>query len=163
DTFARNITKALPNAIRIGFTGTPIERGDRSTRLTFGDYISIYSIRRAVEDGATVPIYYESRAIPLSVDDKELLEEVEEVLEGEETEAASKLVTSWAKLEKVVGAPERIKQVSRDIATHFAERQKTLEGKGMVVGMSRRICAELTEQLRKHLGDDVVDCVMSAQ
>src|SRR5439155_21665255 len=89
---SQNITQALPHATRIGFTGTPIEHGDRSTQVVFGDYISVYRMERAVEDGATVPIYYESRRIPLDVKDDDLLHEVEEQLTGDEDEAGAKLV-----------------------------------------------------------------------
>ncbi len=162
DTFAQNITKALPNATRIGFTGTPIEKADRSTRLVFGDYISIYRITQAVEDGATVPIYYESHVVPIDVDDPSLLREVEEVLEDEEQEASSKVVTNWTKLEKLVGSAPRLDRVATDIADHYVERCKNLDGKAIVVGMSRRICAELAKRLKKELGDEAVTCVMSA-
>jgi type I restriction enzyme R subunit len=162
-SFAENITRALPNATRIGFTGTPVESADRSTRLVFGDYISIYRMRRAQEDHATVPIYYESRQIPLDIADPEQLAQVEEVLEGEEQEAANKLVTAWAKLEKVVGAPERLERLADDIHTHFSERCEALEGKAMVVAYSRRIAAELTDLLRERFGSEAVDCVISAQ
>jgi len=160
--FAENITVALPNATRIGFTGTPVESGDRSTRRVFGDYISIYRMRRAQEDHATVPIYYESRQIPLAAD-QERLAEVEEVLEAEEQSATSKLVTAWAKLEKVVGAPERLERLADDIERHFGERCEVLEGKAMVVAYSRRIAAELTNLLQKRLGEQAVTCVISAQ
>jgi type I restriction enzyme R subunit len=161
---AQNMAAALPNAVKIGFSGTPIEKGDRSSRLTFGDYISIYSITRAVDDGATVPIFYESRRVPIEIGDEgeDLLETVEEVLEGEEEEAATKLVTGWSKLERVVGADARIKTVTDDIAEHFTERQEANEGKGLVVAMSRRICAAMTEALRDQFGEDAVECVMSA-
>ncbi|MEJ7876295.1 MAG: type I restriction endonuclease subunit R, partial [Solirubrobacterales bacterium] len=161
---AQNMAAALPNAVKIGFSGTPIEKGDRSSRLTFGDYISIYSITRAVDDGATVPIYYESRRVPIELGDEgeNLLETVEAVLEREEEEAATKLVTGWSKLERVVGADARIKAVTDDIAEHFTERQRANEGKGLVVAMSRRICAEMTEALKAHFGDEAVECVMSA-
>jgi type I restriction enzyme R subunit len=161
--FAENITIALPNAVRIGFTGTPVEKADRSTRLVFGDYVSVYRMRQAQEDRATVPIYYESRQIPIEIDDEEALRHVEEVLEGEEEDAASKLVTAWAKLEKVVGAPDRLERLADDIAEHFSARRETLEGKAIVVAYSRRIAAELTELLRARLGGDAVDCVISAQ
>jgi type I restriction enzyme R subunit len=162
-SFAANITHALPNATRIGFTGTPIEKADRSTRLVFGDYISVYRMSRAIEDGATVPIYYESRRIPLDVEDEGLVRSVEEVLEGEEEEAARRLVTSWAKLEKVVGTRERLERLADDIADHFRERTKTLVGKAIVVAMSQPIAAELTELLKERLGDAPVTCVISAQ
>jgi type I restriction enzyme R subunit len=162
-TFAENITIALPNATRIGFTGTPVEKADRSTRLVFGDYVSVYRMRQAQEDRATVPIYYESRQVPLTVGDQNLLAEVEEVLEDEEVAAAASLVTSWAKLEKVVGAPDRLAQVAGDLSKHFQERCEALAGKGMVVAYSRRTAAVLTDLLRTELGNDAVDCVISAQ
>jgi type I restriction enzyme, R subunit len=162
-TFAENITLALPNATRIGFTGTPVESADRSTRLVFGDYISIYRMRQAQEDHATVPIYYESRQIPLEIADPELLSAVEDVLETEEQEAASKLVTAWAKLEKVVGAPDRLDTLADDVHEHFTARCEALAGKSMVVAYSRRIAAELTERLRERFGSHAVECVISAQ
>lgn len=162
-TFAENITLALPNATRIGFTGTPVESADRSTRLVFGDYISIYRMRQAQEDRATVPIYYESRQIPLEIADSELLSEVEEVLETEEQEAASKLVTAWAKLEKVVGAPDRLAKLANDIDEHFTARCEALAGKAMVVAYSRRVAAELAVLLREHFDEKAVECVISAQ
>jgi len=161
--FAENITIALPNATRIGFTGTPVEKADRSTRLVFGDYISIYRMRQAQEDRATVPIFYESRQIPLDIVDPRQLAEVEEILEEEEQAAAAKLVTAWAKLEKVVGAPDRLHQLAGDVAEHFGARCETLDGKAMVVAYSRRIAAELTDLLRERLGEQAVDCVISAQ
>jgi type I restriction enzyme R subunit len=163
DTFAENITLALPNATRIGFTGTPIEKGDRSTRLVFGDYVSIYRMRQAQEDRATVPIFYESRQIKLDVEDQDELERVEEVLEDEEEEAARRLVTSWAKLEKVVGAPDRLAKLADDLAPHFNARCETLAGKAMVVAYSRRVAAQLADLLGQRLGGDAVDCVISAQ
>src|SRR5438105_914893 len=143
NALAANVTIALPEATRIGFTGTPIETGDRSTQLVFGDYISVYRMERAVEDGATVPIYYESRRISLDVKDEELLTEVEEALTGEEDEAASKLVTSWTRLEKVVGTGERLERVAADIAAHYRAGVANEGGKAMVVTMSQRIAAEL--------------------
>jgi type I restriction enzyme, R subunit len=161
--FAENITLALPSATRIGFTGTPVERADRSTRLVFGDYISIYRMRQAQEDRATVPIYYESRQIPIAIEDPDDLARVEDVLEAEEDAAAAKLVTSWAKLEKVVGAPDRLQALADDIAEHFTARSEALAGKAMVVAYSRRIAAELTNLLRERLGAEAVDCVISAQ
>src|SRR6266511_1660610 len=161
--FAENITLALPNATRIGFTGTPVEKTDRSTRLVFGDYISIYRMRQAQDDRATLPIYYESRRIPIAIQDPDRLAAVEEVLEAEEDEAAAKLVTAWAKLERVVGAPDRLATLAADVADHFNARCEALAGKGMVVAYSRRIAAELTGLLRKRLGEAAVDCCISAQ
>jgi type I restriction enzyme R subunit len=161
--FAENITLAVPNATRIGFTGTPVERADRSTRLVFGDYISIYRMRQAQEDRATVPIYYESRQIPIAIEDPDELARVEDVLEAEEEAAAAKLVTAWAKLEKVVGAPDRLNALADDVAKHFTARTETLAGKAMVVAYSRRIAAAVTDLLREQLGAEAVDCVISAQ
>jgi type I restriction enzyme R subunit len=161
-SFAQNITKALPNATRIGFTGTPVERVDRSTRLVFGDYVSTYRMRRAQEDHATVPIYYESRPIPVEIADPAQLAEVEDVLEAEEPAAASRLTTAWAKLEKVVGAPERLQRLADDVHEHFAKRCERQPGKAMVVAYSRRIAAELTALLQERLGESAVTCVISA-
>jgi type I restriction enzyme R subunit len=161
-TFAENITVALPNATRIGFTGTPVESADRSTRRVFGDYVSVYPMRRAQEDRATVPIYYESRRIPVDADEEQLLE-VEDVLEAEEQEATTKLVTTWAKLEKVVGAPERLDRLADDLHAHFTARGETLEGKALVVAYSRRIAAELTGLLQERFDEEAVTCVISAQ
>jgi type I restriction enzyme R subunit len=162
-TFAENITIGLPNATRIGFTGTPVEKADRSTRLVFGHYVSIYRMRQAQEDRATVPIFYESRQIPLDIADPRQLAEVEEILEDEEQTAAAKLVTAWAKLEKVVGAPDRLRELADHVAEHFVARCETLDGKAMVVAYSRRVAAELTDLLREPLGEQAVDCVISAQ
>lgn len=149
--FARNLRKALPNATRIGFTGTPIETDRKSTSLTFGDYISVYDITRAVEDGATVRIYYEGRIVPLDISDAELVAETEKLLEREDDAAAGKLVSAETKLDRVVGSAARLDKVAADIASHFRERERLLEGKAMVVGMSREICVDLTERLKKAL------------
>ena len=162
DRLAANVTVALPSATRIGFTGTPIEKADRSTEVVFGDYISIYRMERAVEDGATVPIYYESRRIPLDVSDESLLGEVEEQLTGEEDEAASKLIRAWTRLERVVGTQERLQRIADDVAEHYLNGAAKDGGKAMVVAMSQRIAADLAELLRERLGDDTVTCVISA-
>jgi type I restriction enzyme R subunit len=159
---ARNVTRALPNATRIGFTGTPIEAQDRNTRVTFGDYISVYRVSDAEEDGAVVPIYYESRVVPLNVNDEDLLKTVEETLSEEDEAAARKLQTSWARLEKVVGTEDRLDKVAADIAEHFVERCKSLEGKAMVVGYSQRICVELVKRLQGLFGEEAVTAVISA-
>ncbi|MEX2447716.1 MAG: type I restriction endonuclease subunit R [Solirubrobacterales bacterium] len=161
--FARNLRKALPNATRIGFTGTPIETDRKSTSLTFGDYISVYDIARAVDDGATVRIFYEGRIVPLDISDEELVAETEKLLELEDEEAAGKLVSTETKLDRVVGSAARLDKVAGDIARHFSEREKLLSGKAMVVGMSREICVELTERLKERLGEDAVTCVITAQ
>ena len=150
DGFARHMRDALPNASFVGFTGTPVELQDANTRAVFGDYISVYDIQRAVEDGATVPIYYESRLARLALDEAErpaIDPDFEEATEGEEVERKEKLKTKWAQLEAVVGAEKRIKLVARDIVDHFEQRLEALEGKAMVVCMSRRICVELYREL----------------
>ena len=150
DGFARHMRDALPNASFVGFTGTPIELRDANTRAVFGDYISIYDIQRSVEDGATVPIYYESRLAQLSLDRDEkptIDADFDEVTEGEEVARKEKLKTKWAQLEAVVGAENRVKQVARDIVDHYEQRLDVLEGKAMVVCMSRRICVDLYQEL----------------
>jgi len=146
DGFARHMHDALPNASFIAFTGTPLELDDRNTRHVFGDYISIYDIQQAVRDGATVPIYYESRLAKLDLDEAErprIDPEFEEVTEGEEIERKEKLKTKWAQLEAIVGAERRLKLIAQDIVHHFEQRLEALEGKAMVVCMSRRICVDL--------------------
>ncbi|MGQ9603484.1 MAG: type I restriction endonuclease subunit R [bacterium] len=150
DGFARHMRDALPNASFIAFTGTPLELEDRNTRLVFGDYISIYDIQRAVEDQATVPIYYESRLAELELDEHErprIDPDFEEVTEGEEIERKEKLKTKWAHLEAVVGAQKRLKLIAKDIVEHFERRLEALDGKAMVVCMSRRICVELYREI----------------
>jgi type I restriction enzyme R subunit len=146
DGFARHMRDALPNASFIGFTGTPIELTDRNTRAVFGDYISVYDIQRAVEDGATVPIYYESRLARLELDERErprLDAEFEEATEGEEVERKEKLKSKWAALEAIVGTDTRIGLIARDLVDHFERRLEAMDGKAMVVCMSRRICVDL--------------------
>ncbi len=150
DGFARHMRDALPNASFIGFTGTPIEQTDANTRAVFGDYISVYDIQRAVIDGATVPIYYESRLAKLELKATErpkIDPEFEEATEGEEVERKEKLKSRWAQLEAVVGSENRIKLVARDLVEHFENRLATLDGKAMVVCMSRRICVELYREI----------------
>ena len=152
DGYARNMRDALPNASFVGFTGTPIELKDANTRAVFGDYISIYDIQRSVEDGATVPIYYESRLAKLSLDEDErprIDPEFEEATEGEEVDRREKLKTKWAQLEAVVGSERRVKQIAEDIVAHFEQRLEALEGKAMVVCMSRRICIDLYRELMR--------------
>jgi type I restriction enzyme R subunit len=152
DGFARHMRDALPHASFIGFTGTPIELQDANTRAVFGDYISVYDIQRAVQDGATVPIYYESRLAKLALDEAErpkIDPEFEEATEGEEVERKEKLKTKWAQLEAVVGSQKRLEVVVRDIALHFEKRLEAMDGKAMVVCMSRRICVELFGEIVK--------------
>jgi len=146
DGFARHMREALPNASFIGFTGTPIELTDKNTRAVFGDYISIYDIERAVRDGATVPIYYESRLAKLELKETERLKldaEFEEATEGEEVEHKERLKTKWAQLEALVGTDKRLKLIAEDLVKHFEERLSAMDGKAMIVCMSRRICVEL--------------------
>ena len=150
DGFARHMRDALPNASFIGFTGTPIELADANTRAVFGDHISIYDIQRAVEDGATVPIYYESRLARLALDEQEkphIDPGFEEATEGEEIDRREKLKTKWAQLEAVVGAEQRVALVAQDIVEHFGNRLEAMDGKAMVVCMSRRICIDLYRAL----------------
>ena len=150
DGYARHMRDALPNASFVGFTGTPIELQDANTRAVFGDYISIYDIQRSVEDGATVPIYYESRLAKLALDEDErpsIDPDFEEATEGEEVERKEKLKTRWAQLEAVVGAEKRVKLIAEDIVAHFERRLEALEGKAIVVCMSRRICIDLYREL----------------
>jgi type I restriction enzyme R subunit len=144
--YARHIRDALPNAAFIGFTGTPIELGDRSTTQVFGDTISVYDIQKSILDGATVPIYYESRLVKLDIPDysKEFLDEkFEEVTEAEELELKEKIKRKWSRLEKLVGAEDRLRKIAEDIVEHFERRTAAIEGKAMIVCMSRRICVEM--------------------
>ena len=150
DGFARHMRDALPNASFVGFTGTPIELRDANTRAVFGDYISIYDIQRAVLDGATVPIYYESRLAKLALDEGAhalIDDQFEEATEGEEVERKERLKTRWAQLEAIVGAEQRVRLVAEDIVEHYEQRLDAIEGKAMVVCMSRRICIDLYREL----------------
>ena len=150
DGFARHMRDALPHASFVGFTGTPIEKTDANTRAVFGDYISVYDIQRAVIDGATVPIYYESRLAKLELKASErpkIDPKFEEATEGEEVDRKEKLKTKWAQLEAVVGAENRIKLIARDLVEHFENRLATMDGKAMIVTMSRRIAVELYRAL----------------
>ena len=151
DGFARHLRDALPKASFIGFTGTPIERADASTRAVFGDTISIYDIERAVADGATVPIYYESRLAKLALKDSErpqLDAGFDEVTEGEEVERREQLKSRWAQLEAVVGAESRVQSIAHDLVTHFEQRREIFpEGKAMLVCMSRRIAVEMYQAI----------------
>ena len=152
DGFARHMRDALPSASFIGFTGTPIERSDRNTRAVFGNDIDIYDIEQAVEDGATVRIYYESRLaqIELKSDERPKIDpSFEEVTEGEEVSKKEKLKSRWARFEAIVGSKKRIKQIAKDIVAHFEERLNTIDGKAMVVCMSRRICFDLHNEIVK--------------
>ena len=152
DGYARHMRDALPKASFLGFTGTPIELNDANTRAVFGDYISVYDITRSEADGATVPIYYESRLAQLALDEEEkpnIDPEFEEVTEGEELEEKEELKSKWTQLEVVVGADNRIRQIAQDLIEHFEARLEVLDGKAMVVCMSRRICVDLYRELVK--------------
>jgi type I restriction enzyme R subunit len=139
--FARHLRTALPNASFIGFTGTPVEKDDADTRSVFGDYISIYDIKRAVDDGATVPIYYEEKP--------KLDPAFEEATEGEELEGRERLKTKWAALEKLVGSEKRLDLIADDLLKHWEARLTVVDGKAMIVCMSRRICVDLYNALIK--------------
>jgi len=152
DGLARNVRDSLPNASFIGFTGTPIEKTDANTRAVFGDYISIYDIQRAVADKATVPIYYESRVAKLGLNASEIPKidkEFEEITEGEELSRKEKLKTKWAALEALVGNPKRIDLIAADLVKHYERRLEAMEGKAMIVCMSRRICVDLYNAIIK--------------
>jgi len=163
DGYAKHMRDALPNASFIGFTGTPIEKEDKNTTAVFGDYIHVYDIQQAVEDGATVKIYYESRLakIELSQADQKLLDErVEEVTEDDELTEKQKRFAKWASKEAIVGSEQRLKQVALDLVNHFENRTSAAEGKGMIVCMSRRICVALHNEitkLRPHWQDNADD------
>ncbi|MFA5551887.1 MAG: type I restriction endonuclease subunit R, partial [Trueperaceae bacterium] len=158
--FAKYMRDALPNASFIGFTGTPIEKDDVNTPAVFGEYIDIYDISRAVEDGATVPIYYESRLarIELPEDEKPTVDaEIEALTEGEELSDAERLKQKWATVEALVGSKKRLELVAKDLVEHFEQRVMSLDGKAMVVAMSRRICVALYDEivkLRPHWHDE---------
>lgn len=160
--FAAMIRQALPNASFIGFTGTPVAATDKNTQAVFGDYIDIYDIQRAVEDGATVRIYYESRLAKIELDEAErpkLDEDFEEVTEGEEEGRKEKEKSKWSRMEALVGAEKRVNLIARDIVTHFEDRTAAMAGKGLIVGMSRRICVALYDAIKElrpewHSDDD---------
>ena len=148
--YAKYLRDALPNASFIGFTGTPIEKSDRSTPAVFGKYVDVYDIEQAVEDGATVRIFYESRLAKLELKPEErpkIDTDFEEATEGEEIEGKDILKSKRARLEMVAGSPRRIARIAKDIVKHFEERLSFLEGKGIIVGMSRRICVELYNEI----------------
>jgi len=160
--FARHLRDALPNASFIGFTATPLEVGDRSTPAVFGDYIDVYDIQRAVDDGATVRIYYEGRLAKLELKQEErpkIDPEFEEVTEEEDAPTKEKLKSKWARMEAMVGTPKRMGLISKDIVEHFARRLEAMDGNAMIVCMSRRICVDLYSAIVKlrpewHTEDD---------
>mgnify|MGYP000179818715 CR=1 FL=1 len=170
--FAKYMRDALPKATYVGFTGTPVEREDKNTPAVFGNYIDVYDITDAVEDGATVRIYYESRLAKVNLDEegKRIIEEFDKELEQEELTEKQKSKAKWTKLEAIVGHPDRLKNLARDIVDHFEKRQSVFEGKGMIVAMSRRIAAALFEEIIKirpnwhdeDLSKGVIKVVMTA-
>ena len=149
--FAKYMRDALPNATYIGFTGTPIESTDVNTPAVFGNYIDVYDISQAVEDGATVHIYYESRLakVNLSEEGKQLVEELDENLKNEDLTDTQKAKAKWTQLEALIGSENRVKNIAKDIVTHFEARQEVFDGKGMIVSMSRRIAADLYDEIIK--------------
>lgn len=150
--YAQHLRDALPNAVFVAFTGTPVSSTDRDTRAVFGDYIHVYDMQQAREDGATVAIYYESRLAKLGLKDAEighLDDEVDELAEDEEESAQAKLKSRWAALEKVVGAEPRVASVAADLVAHFEQRNQAQDGKAMVVAMSREICVHLYNEITK--------------
>ena len=152
DGFAKHLRDALPNASFIGFTGTPIESSDRNTQAVFGNYVDIYDIQQAVNDHATVPIFYESRLAKVHFEEDEkvkLDEQFEELTEGEELTNRQQLRAKWTRLEAIVGNPNRIKKIAEDLVFHFEQRNAVLDGKAVIVCMSRRICVELYEAIIK--------------
>lgn len=149
--FAKYMRDALPKATYLGFTGTPIENTDVNTPAVFGNYVDIYDIAQAVEDGATVRIYYESRLakIEMSEEGRKLVQEIDEELQNEDLSDTQKAKAKWTQLEALIGSENRVKKVSKDIVSHFENRQSVFEGKVMVVAMSRRIAADLYEEIIK--------------
>lgn len=149
--YAKHMRDALKSATFIGFTGTPISSEDKDTRAVFGDYVSIYDIQDAVDDGATVPIYYESRLAKLDINRaeiEELSDQVDDVVEDEEdVSSREKTKSEWSRLEKLVGATPRLKQIAADLVTHFEARTEVTAGKGMIVTMSREICVHLYNEI----------------
>jgi type I restriction enzyme R subunit len=148
--FAKYMRDALPNATYIGFTGTPIEGTDINTPAIFGQYVDIYDIAQSVADGATVKIYYESRLAKVNLDEegRRLIAEFDEELEAdEELSDKQRAKAKWTKLEAIVGNEKRIKNLARDIVTHFEQRQAVIDGKGMIVAMSRRIAVDLYNEI----------------
>ena len=162
DGFAKHLRDALPNATFIGFTGTPIETTDKNTQAVFGNYVDIYDIQQAVNDKATVPIFYESRLAKVHFDEDEKVtidEQFEELTEGEELSNRQQMRAKWTRLEAIVGNPNRLQKIAEDLVYHFEQRNAVLEGKAMIVCMSRRICVELYEAIIKirplwHSDDD---------
>lgn len=149
--FAKYMRDALPNATYLGFTGTPIENSDTNTPAVFGNYIDVYDIAQAVDDGATVRIFYESRLAKVKLTDKgrELIEDFDDTLNDDDLTDNQKAKAKWTQLESLIGSENRLKNIAKDIVSHFEQRQEVFAGKGMIVSMSRRIAAELYEEIIK--------------
>ncbi len=149
--FAKYLRDALPNATYLGFTGTPIENADTNTPAVFGNYIDVYDIAQAVEDGATVRIFYESRLakVNLSEEGKQLVADLDAELDGEQLTDPQKAKAKWTQLEALIGSENRVRTIAHDIVWHFGQRQEVFDGKGMIVAMSRRIAADLYEEIVK--------------
>jgi type I restriction enzyme R subunit len=150
--YAKYVRDALPHASFIGFTGTPVEKTDRNTETVFGNYIDIYDISRAVEDGSTVRIYYESRLAKIELNKNQKIKidpEFEEITEDQESSERERLKSKWAQIEAMIGTEKRVGLIAKDIVTHFEQRLEALEGKGMIVCMSRRICVDLYKAIIK--------------
>jgi type I restriction enzyme, R subunit len=150
--FAKHMHDALPNATFIGFTGTPVESTDRNTKAVFGEYVDVYDIAQAVDDGATVPIYYESRLAKIHLKEEELEkmdEELTQAAEGESEYHVNREKSKWTQLEAIVGQPERLKSMAKDLVEHFEDRLTVFDGKAMIVAMSRRIAVELYDEIIK--------------
>ena len=167
DGFAKHLRDALPNASYIGFTGTPIETIDKNTQAVFGDYVDVYDIQQAVNDGATVKIYYESRLAKVNFREEEKIqldEQFEELTESEELTEKQKFKSRWTRLEAIVGNDHRLEKIAEDLVNHFEDRNAVLDGKGMIVCMSRRICVDLYNAIVKlrpgwHNKDDVLGTI----
>ena len=165
--FAKYMRDGLPNASFIGFTGTPIENGDVNTPAIFGDYIDVYDIGRAVEDGATVPIYYESRLARIELDEDEkprIDAEIADLTEDEAESEQDRLKRKWASVEALVGSDRRLALIAEDVVKHFEDRLEALDGKAMIVCMSRRICVALHDAIVRlrpqwHSADDEAGAV----
>ena len=148
--FAKHLRDAIPNASFIGFTGTPIEATDVNTPAVFGDYIDIYDIQRGVEDGATVPIYYESRLARIELDEDEIAkidEEIDDLADDDDVSEKEKKKGKWSRVEALVGAEDRLNMVAADLVEHFESRVEAMDGKAMIVCMSRRICIGLYDAI----------------
>lgn len=170
--FAKYMRDALPNATYLGFTGTPIEGNDVNTPAVFGSYVDVYDIAQAVTDGATVRIYYESRLAKVELDDegRQLVEKLDDELEQDELSETQKAKAKWTQLEALIGSENRIRNIAKDILFHFGQRQEVFDGKGMIVAMSRRIAADLYDEIIKlrpdwhsdDLGEGAIKVIMTA-